>query len=360
MKINSTRKNKIIFASVLTLSLASAVCIFANSRRLAPFNSGVLSPDGSKIASSTFDKERSAFKLMIFSSSGGVVSDVYSNGFASDISWSSDSKNVIMKLRPSGTPRTNRRNDVVRFNLDSEKFKTTFTKSGTRLDNISISLDKNLFYSQSDFISANEYSEKAHIYNLETGIDQIIPLYNIAPLSNVIWSDDGNVVSYIGTQLQAISFDNLDKIPADSGLVWLTAKDGFTPHFFKADSSYFQPNSDGTQFALEGGEDSKGWRHLLRVCDQKGIEIAKVKRESIGPSLAWNSSNTALFFLDDFYNMKHQRLCRWDIKSGRVDVLQTLDNLRGKILGYRGNTLYYTTSAWNENNGCEINQLKID
>ena len=92
------------------------------------------------------------------------------------------------------------------------------------------------------------------------------------------------------------------------------------------------------------------------VVDTQGNEVAKLKRESISPNVAWNSTNTAIFFLDDFHTTK-LKLCRWDIKTGEVTVLQPLGNVRGFILGYRNGTLFYTTAAWKEDNSCQINQL---
>ncbi len=142
--------------------------------------------------------------------------------------------------------------------------------------------------------------------------------------------------------------------------MWTTAKDGFTPHLIPARFAAFEPNNDGSQFALIGGQDKRGRKHLMQVVDAKGTQIASVKRESISVDVAWNADNTAIFFFDHFYSKKDLELCRWDIKTGKVDVLQELPTLRGRILGYRNGTLFYTTATWKEDDTCQINQLRTD
>jgi len=354
----------------LLCSIASALSVTLMSLRSrasipVSFTQVVLSPDGKSIASAHFDREVKKSHIEIFSTNGSMLENRIVDGVITHPSWDGISKNLFLERWATFFPETTSRREICFFDRDSGGIYSIFSneKIGSRHpflhDPLTSPDGVHLSFTQTVFVSSASPTVYVCIRDVTNQSQWALKPYIEDPYSTIVWSGDGSVVCFRGAQENISPKEGFDPSSENNGLVWATAKDEFIPHFFKTTFSYVQPNSDGNRFALITGKDEQGSQHLLRVVDTAGTEIAKLKRESISVNVAWNSTNTAIFFLDNFYTRRLQ-LCRWDIKTGQVDVLQPLDGLRGKILGYRNGTVFYSTAAWDEKNSCQINQFKSD
>jgi hypothetical protein len=353
-----------ILLSCIAYKHYSAIRIFPVS-----FTNEVVSPDGQQVVSSVFDRKKSENLVIIFYPSGKVASSFLQYDLLLNPVWGSDSKTLFFGRMDKTYNKFNEIDDDNICSISTEsksKLHTVVSKPGFALGHPSASSDGvHLAYEQRKSGFRDEHTTTIFVRDLKTQREWNMAPYRATYPAYPVWSGDGNVLAFNGTQdpsqeQQAPYLDD-EKNPAiTSGLIWANSKDGFVPHFLKAKFSYFAPNSDGSQFALVAGVDKQGFKHVLQVVDSSGNQVAQLKRSSVSVTLAWNSTNTAIFFLDNFYSSKDLQLCRWDIKTGQVDVLQTLPKLRGIILGYRNGTLFYSTAALNEDNSSQINQLKTD
>jgi len=346
-----------------------------NSSFSISFTEAVPSPDGTKIASAVTDTKRGETRVLISSYSGRVLKEKHIEGFSVDpshpVTWSADSRLLFLARRPYFDGKSNRLEGAAICELEAENKEApdlymVVSKSGVTIESPTVSSDGvHLAYIQSTIDRNFIPTKTVWLRDLRTSQEVGLDTYRLLSLSKPEWSLDGTVVAFAGTQDPSLRdqppYLDDDRNPSiNVGIVWASPKDNFTPHFFKARASDFEINKDGSQFALITGRDKQGRQHLMRVVDTAGNEIAALKRTSIGGDVAWNSDNTAIFFLDNFYSNINLQLCRWDIKTGQVDVLDSLGGLRGIVLGYRNGTLFYSTAGLNEDNSCQIHQLKTD
>jgi len=350
-------KRKLIFSGVALLILVALVPhLFAQNHVPTSYSSLVLSPSGSKVASAGFDTVQGKASIIVVDQGGTVGTFLFDRSIFSQASWSSADDLIFLRRHSDSNSIGSAEYTICRFNTKSPGGFTSIPNEHTVRS--PSSSPSNNYVSYSDYEADSPYS-KVVIYDIKSGVKHDINSYLISPVSRISWSKDGNVVAFSGSQ-NGLQFPFTDKKSDGGGLVWATAKDNFVPHFIKSNFYYFEPNLDGSHFVIQAGRDDKGWRHTLQVVDSNGVEVAKLKREtSIAPDMAWNDSGTAVFFFDNFYTGKLQ-LCRWDIKTGEVTVLQPLDGLRGKILGYRNGAVFYATANWDEKNSCQINQITTD
>jgi len=364
-----SRRTKILSILMTIIILIVVVRYFGKPHIVhSPFIRVVISPNGEKAAAVAAFAEGQSYKghLYILQSNGKQISDTVKGGVMSDPAWSADSKTLFFS-GPRRVQGTQVADAICSVDIDNPSQVTTVVG----LPELSLSASAassdgvHLAYVQRYYSPETGSVRTTRVYDLNSKQEWGMAPYRNFDLTRPKWSSDGAIIAFQGSATAAdqnnyLPEDSVSSIANTGGLVWATSKEGFVPHFISARFSDFQPSSDGNQFALIAGRDAtRGDKHLLQVVDKSGKELGKIKRRSIAPDVAWNSTNTAIFFLDNFYTIK-LKLCRWDLKTGQVGVLQRLPEMRGRILGYRNGTLFYTTATMKDNDTCQINQLTTD
>lgn len=359
------KKNKKLIAVVSVIALFCVIYKLRSGRKTVPISyalgisyvDGVISPDGQQSVATSFARE-TLNHVVVFSLSGKILLSRFDDDLLMYPSWSGDSKNLFFSRMDKTYDKFGHydNNDICLMSVDKPtderfKLKSIVKKPDFNLNHPVASADGiHLAYEQSPVNWRIRNNKTIWVRNLRTQQDTQLGSYRLYTFNHPTWSVDGNVVAFGGTQDASQEWQppyrEDEKNPAiRSGLVWASAKENFALHYFPAKFSDFKPNNDGSQFALIVGEDARGDQHVLEVFDANGNEIARIKRKAVSVSVAWNSTNTAIFFIDNHIGATDMQLCRWDIKTGEVTVLQPLSNLRGEILGYRHGTLFYSTVA---------------